>query len=465
VFFNIFKGMKYMTLPRSEATSSNSAAKTTDETLEKNPPILVKSRHAMTSHIGAVVHSATWLRGSYHDTVLKNPFFKPEPLLPPQSEIAIYCVHGTADRSYAFNTIANRLLAPIPDSTPAKNLLPTSVSTIVLSAFAGRAQGNSISFPAKQLHSKIVKNKHKYIIILTHSRGFNVASYLKENLLEGSGITVLGIVGIGPALNGSPLAWLFSWMSSSVAEMKPGSQFLRDMHLAIAKANLDSHKYFYIGGEKDAIVPMEDSYFYDKETDGLHSHSISLLERHGHLSLMRSQQVVSIVSDCLYAMTNRVKEPFPPHILNVKTAIHEIEAEIIAISTRTHIWSTKNKVKILNDLKTLLLTIESGYSTVAFSAAASIGEFIKAYLDKPLLNTEKTAKEILMQKLSFNLFYRTKPPESWSFMQNFIEEYKDVSLPPVNVVDEEKEVSLSSEEALEGAETYEIVSRSVLSHP
>src|SRR5207253_260917 len=102
----------------------------------------------------------------------------------------IYCIHGTADRSFAFNAMATELLKNISDKTSARNLLPENIAAIHLLAFTGRGQGNSIVFFAEQLKSKIIKNKHKNVILFGHSRGVNVAAKFAEDMAEEAGINV-----------------------------------------------------------------------------------------------------------------------------------------------------------------------------------------------------------------------------------------------------------------------------------
>lgn len=65
---------------------------------------------------GALVHSLLWLTGSFTDVVHVNPRYKR-----PGNDnegIAIYCIHGTADRSSSFGRIASRILHRLPNRYP-----------------------------------------------------------------------------------------------------------------------------------------------------------------------------------------------------------------------------------------------------------------------------------------------------------------------------------------------------------
>jgi hypothetical protein len=85
-----------------------------------------KTKSKFSSVMGAITHSLMWARGKSTDTVLINPHYKADHTKPTYH---LYCIHGTADRSYAFHTLVTRLLENLTKD-PSRNMLPENIANI-----------------------------------------------------------------------------------------------------------------------------------------------------------------------------------------------------------------------------------------------------------------------------------------------------------------------------------------------
>lgn len=242
------------------------------------------------STTGMFAHTYYWLMAPSGDQTYRNPFYANEQNQ--ESETAIYFIHGTADQSSAFQRVAERLI---------QAGLPNEISSLNLLSFAQRYQGKSIEFFAEQLRDKIKANHHRRVILIAHSRGGLVASYFAEFLARLAGIEVLLIITVGTPFNGSYLAMKpLSWFSDSIKEMEIDSEFLIRLKRKIIE-NSASTYHFFIATE-DAIVPGESGYI--KEYVDKYPNSLSILDRHGHLSVMSSHRLVSQTAYLLHKYLN-----------------------------------------------------------------------------------------------------------------------------------------------------------------
>lgn len=244
-----------------------------------------------TSYTGVLTHAYTWLTSYSGDQFFFNPNYKAEEK---ENETAIYFIHGTADFPAAFKVIAERLI---------QTGLPQNIFSLNLIAFEQRYQGRSIEYFAEQLKNKIVTNQHKRVIFIAHSRGGLVASYCAEYLAAFAGIDVPMVFTIGTPFNGSYLAIKpFTWFSDSVREMEVGSDFLMRLKKNIIETSKSTY-YFFVAKD-DAIVPTGSGYI--QEYVALHPHSLSILEGHGHLSVMSSHKLVSLITSFLCKFFNPI---------------------------------------------------------------------------------------------------------------------------------------------------------------
>ncbi|ARB93237.1 alpha/beta hydrolase [Legionella longbeachae] len=234
---------------------------------------------------GMFAHTYYWLTSPSGDQIYQNPSYNKDQ----NSETAVYFIHGTADQSSAFQLVADRLI---------QAGLPNAISTLNLLSFDRRYQGKSIEFFAEQLREKIRANQHKRVMLIAHSRGGLVASYFGEFLAKQAGIEVPLIITVGTPFNGSYLAIKpLSWFSDSIREMEIDSDFLTQLKKKIIDDTLSNY-HFFIAAE-DAIVPGESGYI--QEYVNKHPNSLTILDRHGHLSVMSSHRLVSHIGSLLSA--------------------------------------------------------------------------------------------------------------------------------------------------------------------
>jgi pimeloyl-ACP methyl ester carboxylesterase len=258
---------------------------------------------------GAIRHSLGWLFSSVVDIVTPNPRFKTDVNNPNNRGTAIYCVHGTADVTNAFSRITKGLL---PD-------LPKEVSAIHQLSFKGRWRGKDIPYFAQQLIDKVIANGDKEVILTGHSRGGLIAAYAAEKLARAKGIKVKGVMPICSPFRGSQLAVApLAWMSKSVQQMQPGSDFLKDLEQLVDESHPDLLKeasaseqasdraqYLFFVAENDMLVSHDSSFIHRKNA------IVVPLDGHGHLSMMTSNRIVGF-------MKNFLKRLFPQYKVNLE---------------------------------------------------------------------------------------------------------------------------------------------------
>lgn len=241
---------------------------------------------------GLITHCVHWILSSTKGEVYlrKNSEIKPE------NEIAIYCVHGTCDRSSAFSTLISRLLP----------MLPPEITYIEMLSFKERAQGKSIENFSEQLKNKIIKNSHQNIILMGHSRGGLVAAHFAENLANEMNINILQIVCISAPWGGSYYAFFpVSFFSSSVDEMKPNSQFLKNLTQQISSSK---NKYLYFIGDSDYLVKTHQACIQEEK----HQKQLKVLDDHGHLSIMTSKTLANDINKSINERISELKSTAQP---------------------------------------------------------------------------------------------------------------------------------------------------------
>lgn len=259
-------------------------------------------------------HVGMWIASS--PKVYQNPRFTAPESNPELSKgVAIYCVHGTADKSSSFSLIANRILSS----------LPSLISSVHLVAFGRRVLGESVENFAEQLKKQILANGDKHVILMGHSRGGLVVAYMAEYLAKEAGIQVEAVVGISSPFEGSPLVtWPLTEFSSSVKEMKVESSFLKALS---EKIDHSAAKYFYFASDNDPIVPVHSSFRgqhrYRSMIDdkggqvnivppmepGMCDDSrpaLVKLDFHDHLSIMSSHRLVHYLQGFIDDVVNRL---------------------------------------------------------------------------------------------------------------------------------------------------------------
>lgn len=385
---------------------------------------------AWASFQGVITHSTYWLQGKSEDTIFLNPYFKGTNSA---HGYAIYCVHGTADGSFAFKKLVDRLLENRPEKTA--NWLPESVSTIHLLAFKGEVSGVSIDAYAEQLASEIIKNSDKNVILFGHSRGGIVAAQFAETLAEDLSITVHGVFAFCSPFAGSPLATFpLTTISESVAEMTPDSKFLKTLSASMTRTENGSQKYVYFVAGKDSLVSPESSFMKD-------SPNVTFMPNHGHLSILTSHKILKPIHHYLKKITKHQLAQTLSEELSVRTAYLALKAEIIALKYRYHVYSSEPKLKVLNELEALLSNIRDGSRSEHFSEATTVGDFIKMYLETKDPQTKLSRHDIIKQNLtpSFSSFWRVLPSRSQIFIETLINQYQKVPLPKVTATTPEQQ--------------------------
>jgi len=216
----------------------------------------------------AIRHCGLFLKSKSKDRFIANPNYDPYC----ENPVAVYCVHGTADRSESFNLLAQRL----------KDEIPSNIRGFHLVTFNRRARGISNEDFVAQLKAKIVANGDKRIILMGHSRGGLQVADVGEDLAVEGNITVDGIVPIAAPFKGSYLAMKpVSSLSKSVDEMRKGSDYLNDLNAKVERSNL---RYCIFGAKCDRVV-TKGSYL---PTSLPVNSQTTIYDRHGHLSLLSS---------------------------------------------------------------------------------------------------------------------------------------------------------------------------------
>jgi pimeloyl-ACP methyl ester carboxylesterase len=387
------------------------------EWIQKNQPVNLT---------GALVHSLLWLTGSFTDVVQVNPRYKrPDNV---DEGVAIYCIHGTADRSSSFGRIASRIL----------QRLPCSVSGIHLISFDKRAQGAGIDDFALQLREKIRANGHKDVVIMGHSRGGLIAAYYAEYFAAEDNVNVHFVIPICTPFGGSALAMMpLSWMSSSVRQMEAHGPFLEEL---ADKIRASGRKYYPVSAENDVLVAP------DAVCIPEHRPILLVLDRHGHLSITSSHRLNQYILQrlgelCFNLYHERCHSISAPQTdprsdnetespLTLENVCIDLDGQIQKLQSRGHLRQTTAKVEVLMRLRDMLCQMIEGDRGQHYPQAENTGEFIVSYLQDAMINGGIRAVDILGEQLNypFSLFSCTKT-DTQIFMEQLADKYQQVDLP------------------------------------
>ncbi|MCE3043394.1 triacylglycerol lipase [Legionella sp. 16cNR16C] len=253
---------------------------------------LIKKNHPV-SWTGILFHTMRWLQANSSQLIIPNPKFKPDADVEP---IAIYCIHGTADRELSFLTLANQLI---------ELGLPELIKHIVLVNFEDRATGAGMEDFEAQLLKQIIANNDKRVILMGHSRGGIIASAFAEYLAEKNGIKVEMIIPICAPFGGSYLALkALGYFSRSVAQMQVNSEFLIQLEKVVEKS---TNRYYFIEAGQDWIVLAGCAIVPGYQQPN----SVKKFEHHGHLSIMTSGTLVKFIQELLlgHYKNDSIKSP------------------------------------------------------------------------------------------------------------------------------------------------------------
>jgi pimeloyl-ACP methyl ester carboxylesterase len=379
--------------------------------LQRNQPVSITN---------AVTYVGEWLCSGFSDVPLPNPHFLS---VNPNDNIAIYCTHGTGDRVSAFRRFANRIMST----------LPHNISAIHMTSFDERFQGKGIDDFAEQLLQKIIQNKDKRIVLWGHSRGGLVNTYLTENLAEKAGIEVVAEFAIGTPFRGSHLAvYPLTLISRSIEQMSSGSSFLI---LLTDKIRQSKVKRFYYAAENDGLVKL-DATSIDKAS--------TLLDRHGHLSIMSSHRLVKDVSLEINRLCQTEFKPLSDakdedeyivvgddSALEIDDAYYDVDLQIEELKNRTHLKDPSQKIQVLTKLRTALGDMIDNGRGIAYPTATSVGQFIHAFLQDETINDGVKPITCLTEPLNFSLFAQ---PNSQQLLEQLVQKYNAIPLRKNEVV-------------------------------
>lgn len=357
---------------------------------------------------GVPLHMGKWLISDNQDVIYKHTKFNPSTEKP----IAIYCIHGTADRVASFSAIAERLI---------KNL-PSAISKIVLVSFDERATGASVEKFSEQLVNKIKKYDDKDIILMGHSRGGLVAAYAAEFLAGKENIHIHHITTIGTPFWGSSLAIPpLSWISKSVAQMKKSSEFLTSLRAKISNSSI---QYYHYAAPADWLVQPDSTC-----VDANKNPSVVLKTKHGHLSMMSSHELIMHLRQNIFSF-------FPNELLNndlhsIMNDIYEaINQEIKSLKARLHYWPSDEKERMLMQLRDLFGQMRFGKRSEHYLQAQSVADFIHAYLNDSAFGSENKTPGIILNTSLIPFMHIFQAPKSSEFIETLIKNYGSVPLPP-----------------------------------
>lgn len=357
-------------------------------------------------------HMGKWLVSSSGDLYYPNPNFNPVSSEEFSSEefseseyeiasqekgVAIYCIHGTADRVSSFTLLAERCVHDMPEQ----------ISGFHLPSFDKRGRGCGIAEFAEQLAQKILANGHDDVVVMGHSRGGLVAAYFAEYLAKKYGIRVRAVITMASPFGGSYLALPpLTWISDSIKEMQINSEFLKELRDKIIESESE---YFYFAAKNDRLVHHESTHIPEK---GILK---TLDTPHDHIPMMSSRQLVKEVNLCLKKVTGLEEEIEPsalereiemtdftvvPILTPLEYACERILTDITALKSRYHLWSAEAKITILEKLRERLLDMIEGRYDEAYPEANTIGEYISAFMQDPSMGNGKKPIDILSVSLN-----------------------------------------------------------------
>jgi pimeloyl-ACP methyl ester carboxylesterase len=235
--------------------------------------MLSRVRKTLNPAVGFFRHCGRYLLSKSSDHFYPNPNF-----IPASEDIkSIYCVHGTADRSGAFELVKDKMLAR----------LPANISGIYLLAFDNRLKGVSIKEFSRQLHEKIKANQDKKVILMGHSRGALVSAWFAENLAATADIQVDVVISVCGPFKGSPVALApLAAASDSVHEMRLDSDFLQELTPLVLASQV---RYAFVGASSDCLVWHDDWHPYE---NGTRNERFLYHDSHAHLSILTSNVLV-----------------------------------------------------------------------------------------------------------------------------------------------------------------------------
>lgn len=339
-------------------------------------------------------HVGLWVTSPNSDIVYYNPNFIS---VEGGAGDVIYCIHGTADRVYAFKVFAETILEK----------LPSHISAVHLVAFQERAQGKSIEDFSNQLSARISENGHRSVYLICHSRGGLVGARYAEYLASDSNVNVKGVFTIGTPFGGSPLAMApVTWLSTSVQQMRPDSEFLQELR---EKMQINLSRYHFYAADRDFIVPLENAFLPER------SEALTILDGHEHLSIMSSSRLIDNIALRLSGKGD----------ISLQTICQELFEFINELKHKRHLWSADSKIELLERLLNKLIKLNDFGRGDDYPEVNTIGDFVESFLADQSANVDPVA--ILKSSLNMPFSYQGNT-SSYSFVKGLMIRYKNVPI-------------------------------------
>jgi hypothetical protein len=297
-------------------------------------------------------HCLKWFEGNA-DIIYDNPSKSK------LANVTIYCIHGTADKTSSFKTIAEGILPH----------LPSNIKSIHIASFNKRAQGMGIQEFVNQLILKILQNKDTNVILMGHSRGGLVASLVALHLTKKTNIQVQAVYALGSPYGGSDKTLPpFTWISESVAQMHKGSPFLANL---IAELQQSFIPHYFYASEHDELVPLTSTYIPGKEEN------LIVVRNHSHLSMVASNELIQHL---------RKRIAGEDCSLSLRTLQNELQCYMTVFSQSWRLFSGDFKLKLMQSLNKFITDLIQNNKS-RYPEASTISEFVGAFLrDTTLLH-------------------------------------------------------------------------------
>lgn len=398
-----------------------------------------KIKTLKTSVVGSAYHVAAWITSSLNDVVYQNPRFTTkfaETLLGTEWEngVGVFYIHGTADRVSAFDYMAREHLRD----------LPPMISGLHLISFEERARGLSILDFRDQLLKKIKEKRLRKVFLFGHSRGGLVAAALALVAVD-FGIEILGIYTFGTPFGGSDLALApLSWVSSSVAEMRKKSDFLKKLNLFLLKSTIPMTHFV---GTADELVSFEDAYVQSKhlgiddqkqlsaDRNQVLLHMPFTLLHHSHLSMTYSARATKHSLKRMHELcpvVTMLKDFKQPKALDDKKQDQKVSA---LLDQKANKKSFLGAELVLNDVEDDFVQVDCKVekfieiNSGVHSGLASLCSKLDIYMAKLNLQTEEVVYSFLERlKISCIMVIEGKTLPTFAESVSTIDELIDVHL-------------------------------------